>query len=96
MTLQHLAWTAIALETLVFLAWLYKIWFPGSGEDAAGHGLGLAYTLGLGVYLLLGSSLLLIRADWAYVLATVLALLPVLVTIYGLIRWWKNRGTRRY
>ena len=91
MTLQQVAWTAIALESLVFLAWAYKIWFPGSGEDAAGRGLGLVYTLALGAYIGLGAGLLLFRADWAYVVATVLALLPVLLTLYGVVRWLKNR-----
>ena len=91
MTLQQLAWTTISLEILVFLVWLYKIWFPDSGEDAAGRGLGVAYTLALGVYILLGGGLLLFRADWAYIVASILALLPVLLTIYGVFRWVKNR-----
>ena len=62
MTLQQVAWTAIALE------------IPG-----------------LGLYIGLGAGLLLFRANWAYLTTTVLASLPVLLTVYGVVRWLKNR-----
>jgi hypothetical protein len=91
MTLETITRTLVALEIVVLLIWLFQIWFPGSGADPAGKGLGVVYTLGLGIYVVIGLGFMLIHAPWSMAVVAVLALLPIGVTIYGLIRWIKYR-----
>jgi hypothetical protein len=91
MTLETITRTLVALEIVVLLIWLFQIWFPGKGADPAGKGLGAVYTLGLTVYVVIGLGFLLIYTPWSMVIAAVMAVLPIGVTIYGLIRWIKNR-----
>ncbi len=91
MTLAHISHLLVAAEILVFLAWLYQIWFPSSGADAAGRGLGVVYTLGLGIYILITLGFMLIDEKWSSITASGLALLPLFITVYGVIRWLKTR-----
>ena len=86
MTLETIARTIVALEIVVLLIWLFQIWFPSSGADPAGKGLGAVYTLGLTVYVIIGLGFMLIHTPWSMVIAAITALLPIGVTVYGLIR----------
>ncbi|WP_428661048.1 hypothetical protein [Runella sp.] len=92
MTFEQITRTLISAEILVFLCWLYKIWFPDSGADPAGKGLGVVYTLALGIYILVNIGFMFIHTGWSMSIAAVLALMPVLITIYGVILWLKTRN----
>ncbi|MBX2889500.1 MAG: hypothetical protein KF734_01110 [Saprospiraceae bacterium] len=89
--MYQFAWTLIALDVLLVLLWLWSLIFPRSGTDAAGRGLGQAYVLALGIYVALCALMLLLKVKWLTILATILAALPLLVALYGLLRWLRTR-----
>ena len=91
MNFKFIVLTLIAADTLILLSWLYLIWFPGSGADPAGKGLGVVYTLGLAIYILIGLGFMYVHTVWALSIAAVMASVPIIITVYGVWLWLKTR-----
>jgi hypothetical protein len=91
MSLSDIAWTLIALEILLFFAWLYNLYGPGNGTDPAGRGIGLCFTLALGGYILAGAGLMFLPVGWGVVTVIVMAALPLAIVVIGLIKWLTPR-----
>ena len=88
MTMYKAGWLAIALEIIILLLWLYNIFFAKNGTDAAGKGLGQLYVLALAAYIIPGIVLMLINNKYCTIAVLVMAALPLLIVVYGLIRYY--------
>jgi len=88
MTLYKAGWIGVAIEILILLVWLYDIYFSKKGTDAAGKGLAMLYILALAAYILISVILMLVNNRYCTTAVLILAAIPVLVVIYGLIRYY--------
>ena len=88
MTMYKIGWLAIALEVTILLIWFYNIFFAKNGTDAAGKGLGQLYVLALAAYIIIGIILMLINNKYCTIAVLIMAALPLLVVVYGLIRYY--------
>lgn len=91
MALTQLGWTFIGLEILLLLIWSYQVWFTNQ-NDPAGKGLAIPFILALAGYILVGIVLMLIRTKGCTIAAIVMGALPLVVVVYGLWNYWKNRS----
>ena len=88
MTLYKAGWIGVAIEILILLIWLYDIYFSKNGTDAAGKGLAMVYILALAAYILISVILMLVNNRYCTIAVLIMAAIPVLIVIYGLIRYY--------
>ncbi len=91
MTLQMAGWIAVGFEAVLLLCWLYNIYGPNTGTDPAGAGIAGFFTLLLAGYLLVSILLMLKNTKTAIIVVLVMGTIPLLLTIYGLWRYFSNR-----
>ena len=90
MSLDKTGWLVIAIEVIVLLIWLYDVYGSRNGTDAAGKGLAMVYILALSAYIVIGMILLLINNKYCTIAVICMAAIPLLLVIYGLIRYYLN------
>ena len=88
MTMYKIGWLVIALEVTILLIWFCNIFFAKNGTDAAGKGLGQLYVLALAAYIIIGIILMLINNKYCTIAVLIMAALPLIVVVYGLIRYY--------
>jgi hypothetical protein len=84
-------WTAIALEIVLLLVWVYHIFFSANKTDPAGEGMAMFFLIALGLYIGAGVVLMMLKKNWSMTLALVMALIPLAVVVYGLLKHYGSR-----
>jgi len=87
MTIYKAGWIAVIAEAIILLIWLYAAFGSRNGTDAAGRGLATVYILALASYTVLGIILMLINNKYCSIAVIVMAVIPLLVVFYGLVRY---------
>jgi len=87
MTLYKAGWIAVIIEAIILLIWLYAAFGSRNGTDTAGRGLATVYILALAAYMVLGIILMLINNKYCSIAVIVMAVIPLLVVFYGLVRY---------
>jgi hypothetical protein len=90
-TLYKLGWLAVILELVLLLVWLYSVYGPGKGTDAAGKGLAMIYLLALSGYILISMMLMLFNNRYCTITVLILTLVPLSLVIIGLLRHFITR-----
>ena len=86
MNLFIAGWTAVVLEIILLLIWIYSVFFTRNGTDPAGKGLATVFIIGLGIYIAAGVVLMLLQRSWSIILVLVMAAVPLALVIIGLLK----------
>lgn len=84
--LYKIAWLIIGLETGLLLSWIYSAFYFKNGTDAAGRGFAIIYILALAIYIVSGIILLIIRNKYCTGTVIIMAALPLLYLVIGLLK----------
>ena len=87
MSIYKAGWIAVIIEAIILLIWLYAAFGSRNGTDAAGRGLATVYILALAAYTVLGVILMLINNRYCSIAVIIMAVVPLLIVVYGLIRY---------
>ena len=85
--LASAGWIAIAIEVVILLFWVYSVFGPRSGADAAGKGLEEVFIIGLLAYIGALVILMLVRDIRCTVAVLVMAAVPLTLVIIGLVKY---------